>query len=55
METLFIIGSMLLFIAIITSLGTILYAGITMGKLSSAKSEDFLEKYYEEEFGDDLK
>lgn len=52
MEALFIIGTILLIIAVTTIIGTVIY---TKQGLSSAKSEDFLQKYYEEEFGDDLK
>lgn len=59
MEALFIIGTILLIIAIIVTIGTVIYAtqGLTSNStpFRSAKAEDFLEKYYEEEFGDDLK
>ncbi len=50
MSTLFIIGTILLIIAIIVTIGTVIYA---RQGLRSAKSEDFLEKYYEEEFGNE--
>lgn len=46
MEALFIIGSILIIIACIIFLGTVIFH---FGRLESAKPEDFLENYYEEE------
>lgn len=50
MEALFIVGTVLLIIAIIVTIGTAMYAHRS---LQSAKAEDFLEKYYDEEYGDE--
>lgn len=59
MEALFIIGTILLIIAIIVTIGTVIYTKLEFRRNStwfhSTKSKDFLQKYYEEEFGDDLK
>ena len=57
MEALFIIGTILLIIAIIVTIGTVIYATQELRSNStgfrSTKSEDFLQKYYEEEFGNE--
>lgn len=56
MEALFIIGTILLIIAIIVTIGIVIYARQGLQNNStlfrSAKAEDFLEKYYEEEYGE---
>lgn len=49
MEALFIIGTILLVIAILTTIGTVVYS---LGGLKSAKSQDYLEEFYEDEYRD---
>lgn len=50
MEGLFILGSVLLGIAIVTTIGAVI---IARKGLSSAKEPDYLQEFYKEEFGDE--
>jgi cytochrome c biogenesis protein ResB len=50
MEGLFILGSLLLLIAIAATVGSVL---IAQQGLNSAKEPDYLQEFYKEEFGDE--
>lgn len=50
MEWLFIVGTVLLILSVIAHILLVIFA---INRLKSAKSEDYLQKYYNEEFGEE--